>query len=199
MKLLLLWEIVMVFSSCRPIQFVISSLTLGARVQFSLKLMWTQLFSKYSHQNSGTVLLSRYLVSTLYSDTRWYLDSWITQCLNTTLFRAAASDQCLGTKCTCERSHTGIAVFTLILLTVVWTVRATNDATGAIFQLEVERSSIRDVHCSLDGHTSVHERFTSDALDLLIIAFTFAWETRYVWTFIAFECQSCQFKQKKHQ
>jgi len=36
MKLLLLWEIVMVFSSCRPIQFVVSSLTLGARVQFSL-------------------------------------------------------------------------------------------------------------------------------------------------------------------
>lgn len=41
-------------------------------------LKWTQLFSKYSHQNLGKVPVLRCKVSTFFSGTKWYLGLWKT-------------------------------------------------------------------------------------------------------------------------
>ena len=55
-------------------------------------LMWTHLYSKYSHQNSGSVPLLGYKVSTLYG-----LGSLEYQCLNATLFWSSAQAPVLNT------------------------------------------------------------------------------------------------------
>ena len=127
---------------------------------------------------------------------RWYLGLWSNRCLRETLF-CVGNYAPVSTRQGWMQPH--ITAFTLILLTIVWTVRATHNAAGAIFQLEVQWSSIRDCHCSLDCHTSVQERITSDASDVLIVAFTYTWVSGNVCTVIAFQSQSCQFKQIKHQ
>ena len=51
-------------------------------------LMCTHLFFNYSHQNWVTVSMPRYNVSTLHSSTKWYLSTWRTQSLITTVFCA---------------------------------------------------------------------------------------------------------------
>ena len=52
----------------------------GARVRFSLAVMWTHLFfAKYFLQNSVTLPLPGYKVSTLQSGTKLYLDTVWTQ------------------------------------------------------------------------------------------------------------------------
>ena len=59
-------------------------------------LMWTHLFFKYPRQNSGTVPVPEYKVSTLYSGTELGIHISGTQCLNTAPFCARARALVLG-------------------------------------------------------------------------------------------------------
>ena len=63
-------------------------------------LMWTHIFFQVHTPGFGTVPMPGYKASTLYSGTKWHLDTWSTQCLNAVLLIVPVPrQQCLGTKC----------------------------------------------------------------------------------------------------
>ena len=68
----------------------------GARERFLMGTNVNTPFFKYPRQNSGTVPVPEYKVSTLYSGTELGTDSMGTQCLNAAPFCAGARALVLG-------------------------------------------------------------------------------------------------------
>ena len=55
------------------------------------------------------------------------------------------------------------------LLTVEVTRRITQNATGAVFHLDVERDRTRDCNGTFEGDTFIHERSTLDGSSIFTV------------------------------